>query len=388
MAFRLKGAMLAGAAILYGALVLGNGSDRLSAVSPGIERLVPGPFRSSAAVAAGSYAVAEKDFAAAERHAARGIAASPLNREAIGLLAVSRLMQDKADAADAAFRVSGQLGWRDLPTQLYWYQVGLDSGDDTLVAQRADAVLRTNPDYAEALRLLQPLESTPARRDALIGRLVERPDWLDRYPHPGKDVGDAQLRDRALVLTGLAARHVRLGCDAIADMAGQLVDRGMRDESLALWKAQCGRSQSASGLFDPDFQGLAANRPSPFAWRVYASGDVDVRAANTADGTLATAIANASSFPLPVLRQSVVLAPGSWRVKIAVVDPAAARGKMFVSVGCGADDGRHGNTMGDPAGAGQVITVPDCPRQGFAIWMAPQSDSVTLRRITLERTGS
>ena len=383
MVVRFRNLVLAAGAVLYGYAAMANGADRLSAFTPGIERLVPAPFRGSANAAHAVLALSRKDFPAAEEAAGASIAASPLNRDAVGLLALSRLLQNKADPADAAFRVSGQLGWRDTPTQLYWYAVGIDNGDYTLAAQRIDALLRANPDYPEAPRLIRPLESTPAGRAALVARLRERPEWLGRFARPGDNFTDEQLADRSAVLALLAQQHVVLGCDGVSALATRLVDRGMRSEGVALWKSQCGREQtSGAGLFDPGFGALAARVPSPFAWRTFTSGDVDVQTGIAPDGKPATTLSNSSAFSVIVLQQSVQLAPGAWRAQLQVTDPATARGKIFATIGCGANPGRT-ETTGDIVGAGQTIAATPCDKQFFSIWLRPRVDGVTLRRVTL-----
>lgn len=375
------------AAVLYGAIAGANGIDRLTAASPSLERLVPGPFRSFADAAAAQIALTRKDYQQVETAAARGVAASPMNRDSVGLLASARLLRNQPEKADAAFRVSGQLGWRDLPTQLYWYGVGIDSEDYTLAAQRADAILRSDPEYANAQLVLEPLETDPRGREALIARMIEKPNWLVRYTSADAEASDAALARKAGILKQLSGRGVALGCAMVNRLVFQLVDRGMRAAAIDMWSSHCSRAPAGKLLFDPEFQVLAAERQSPFDWRTFNTGDVDVRSLVQAGGQRVAEASNQSSITVPILAQTVELAPGAYRVRVEASDPGTVRGRLFASINCGASPGALGAMpAGELLAEGQIVSPPPaCRTQLLTLWLKPGSENIGLRRISIER---
>lgn len=374
---------LVAAALLYGGLALASGFDRLSSATPSLERLVPPGFRARADVSVAAQALARKDAATAERHAVAALAASPVSRFAMGALASAWLMQGKDEQADAAFRVSGQLGWRDLATQLYWYSVGIESEDYTLAAQRADAVLRANPEFEESRALLGGLEQSEEGRKALLDRLVERPNWITVYARPRKGASDEDIDRQVELLIGLAQRNVTLGCTGVRAITFWLVDNGRRRQAYDVWSNHCTRAGPMPTLFDPTFQALSGERRSPFDWQAYGTGDVTVRTVNDGPGREGAEIANASAFVVPVLSQRVELAPGTYRVHIEASDRTRGN-QLFATLSCSGSPRRTGLPQSDIAGAGQVLTVPACGDPLFALWARPAGQPVVVRRITLE----
>lgn len=380
MVARKSSLALGALALGYAVLVWANGADRLSAGAIGWQRLVPGPFRAGADVALAEAAIARRDLPLAQNAAARAIAASPMDRRAVGLFALSRLARGDESGADDAFRVSGRLGWRDVPTQLYWYQVGLDSADYTLAAQRADAVLRANPRYAQADLLLAPLESNSKGQDALLARLLERPGWLATYAQPLTNPQRETLARRAAMLGRLAHSGIALGCAAVNGLSQQLVDNGQRALARQVWSDHCSKSPATGILFDPRFRSLSTDRRSPFDWSIASSGDVDVKTAGTAGAELL----NASPFDVPVLAQTVDLAPGRYVAQLDVASPATAGRRLYASLTCGTSPRRSGNAAPGLTGAGQMLEAPTCPVQTFALWLRPGSEPVMIRQVTLE----
>jgi hypothetical protein len=379
--------MLAASAASYGVLALLQGADRLSATVPAISRMVPGPLRASAAVSAAQTALSRKDAVKAEAEASAAIAHAPLDRFAIGALAVARLSQGKEEDADTAFRVSAQLGWRDVPTQLYWYQVGVSSGDWTLASQRMDAILRAHPTFPQAAALLQPMEDDPEGRKALLDRMEQRPGWLETYAIPPKEANAAELARKTTVLAMLGGRGVALRCKSVNDLAFALVDNGMRNQALGLWSSHCSKAGVSSLVFDPQFQALSSERQSPFDWRTRGSGDVEVRTAQQPDGTMAGEVANNGAFTVPVLSQTVQLQPGAYRVRLEVAPPAGVGDKIFATLSCGPVPVRSGGPAEGLTAEGQVLTTPRCESQVLGIWLKGNSGRQVLRRISVARVN-
>lgn len=375
---------LIAAAVAYGALVFGNGADRLTETSQQWGRIVPAPFRAKADVAAAVDALTRHDAAGAQAYGKRAVEASPMDRTAVGVTAYARYLADDADAADAAFRVSGQLGWRDVPTQLYWYQVGLQSNDYQLAAQRADAILRANPEYPGIQALLQPLEASPQGREALLARLVERPGWLGNYAFPAPDAKRDAMLARSAVLGALARRGIALGCKTVSAFAFQLADSGLRGAARGLWSDHCSRQASNAVPDDPQFQRLAPERASPFDWKSYGAGSVGITTAMQPDGQYAAVVSNASAFVSPLVSQFVDLPAGRYRARLTVGDPARARGRIFATLSCGPTPVRSPVPGEGLVDQGQELVSTGCERQLFTLWMKPNPEDVVMRRITIE----
>ncbi|MEO6041111.1 MAG: hypothetical protein ABIP41_04355, partial [Croceibacterium sp.] len=154
----------------FGVLAVGSGLDRLSGQAPGLERLVPGPFRAQAERSAALIAGARGRRAAALDHARKAVAGDPVDPGAAPLLGAALLLQGDAARAEQAFRVSARLGWRDVPTQAYWYEAALEAGEMAPAADRLDALLRAHPGFPGSDALLARIEETPAGRRALERR--------------------------------------------------------------------------------------------------------------------------------------------------------------------------------------------------------------------------
>src|SRR3546814_8811137 len=76
--------------------------------------------------------------------AQRSVRTAPIDPSTTSALGSSLLTLGQLDRAYAAFAVAGTLGWRDVPTQLYWLAQAQAVGDVDVLAQRLDALLRLN----------------------------------------------------------------------------------------------------------------------------------------------------------------------------------------------------------------------------------------------------
>ena len=370
------GPALAGLVLLdYVFAAAGNGLDRLAQHTPGVERLVPAPFRARTALAAASQAFAAQDGPAALRHARQAVHHDPVSGEALGKLGLAHLLNADGARASAAFTVAANTGWRDIPTQLYWYETALGAGNALVAAQRLDAILRTRPQYPEADLLLARLEATPDGRQALARQLAQRPKWLNRFMAPRPGMETQALRHRADVSTRIAALQTRLGCPAVVSLTRKLLDTGLDKEARTVWEQHCGPAGPADGLSDPDFRQLAQlGDAQPFGWRRHPSGDVTIR---IEDGGAMT-VANRDSVSRPLLSQVVHLAPGSYRVKIGVQDKGTSR-TLAAALNC------QGRLDRPSFSANADLVVGDCPKPLFSLWIASRTADTGLLSVRLEK---
>jgi len=370
------------ALLLFAALAVMSGLDRLGAQAPALTRLVPLPLQSNSVRAAAMQAVLRQQPKTALVYARRAVAADPVDPAPAGLLGAAYLMNGRPQQAEAAFRIAARFGWREPATQVYWYQAALQSGDLALAVDRADALLRTHPDLPARDLLLQPLESTAPGRAALIVRMAGKPEWLAGYLQPDAEMDEATFARRSVVLADLANSGTQLGCSAVAPFVTQALARGARGDAERVWTGHCPGATVAGGLADPGFERFGSDEASPFGWQAGASGDVALRVVGKGGGNRALAMRNGGTVSRLVLSQALSLAPGVYRLT-GRVKPNRVAG----SIGCGAPPGLPRLGDGDMASGGQLLRVPACTRLELGLWLRPGGDETELDSIALEKVG-
>ena len=131
----------------YAIAAVGSGLDRIAATRPSMARLVPEPFSARAKISAAGAAFDRRDYALALHLAKEGVVKEPVDNHALGNLGAALAMSGDGRGAERAFTVAAATGWRDLPTQVYWYQRAMQAGDLRVASQRLDAILRVNPQW-------------------------------------------------------------------------------------------------------------------------------------------------------------------------------------------------------------------------------------------------
>jgi hypothetical protein len=225
-------------ALVYAALAIGNGLDRLAFDRPELASAVPAPFAVNALEVLGE-AQLHKAPRAAEPYAEHLVARAPVEPFSTALLGAARYAAGDGTGADQAFRVAGQLGWRIPATQAYWRQAALAAGDFPVAAQRLDALLRRDPELLRDAAALAPFERDARGEAALAVRLAKRPPWLGWYTGEVDPVPADVLARRLPSLMMLGDRGVVLGCDAIAPGVRKLVAAGMTGQAEALARKHC-----------------------------------------------------------------------------------------------------------------------------------------------------
>lgn len=368
------------ALLLFGALAAASGLDRMSRDAPALGRLVPPPLQAQAARSTAALALAREQPGPALAAARRAVRADPVEPASTSLLGTAYLMAGRPAEADAAFRVAARFGWREPPTQVYWYQAALQAGDLPRAVDRADALLRTRPDLPARDRVLEPLESTAAGRAALIVRLAGRPNWLAGYLRLGAELSDDTLDRRSRVLTELAAAGTRLGCETVTPFVTAALTRGARENAEQVWTGHCPGAALTGGLTDGGFERFGRDETSPFGWRANLSGDVMVRGVDKRGGKRAVQLLNRSAVSRLVLRQALALKPGTYRLTAA-----APAGRVAASLGCDGPPPVPSLIDGDPASGGQALSVEACSRLELGLWIRPGAGEVELDSVALER---
>ena len=226
--------------VVYIALVLANGADRIAATNVSKALRFPRALAVESLGLTGERAIADMRYDDALVIAQSAIARAPIEPSNTALLGAAWLGKGDENRAREAFTVAGRLGWRVPLTQAYWMRAALEADDPRIAALRLDALLRQQPVLLREDRVLAPLEATGEGRAALAARLATRPPWLAGYVNDhGEASREAMLR-RAAVLLTLGAAGQRLGCELVRPAAVRLV---VLEEPLVaqqVWRAHCG----------------------------------------------------------------------------------------------------------------------------------------------------
>ncbi len=376
------------ACLAYAGLAFGSGMDRLAATDPVMAARVPAPFASQALRTLGAQAIGQGQAGEVLRLGQAALKDSPTDPQSAALLGAGLLATGNRAAADRAFRVAGQLGWRVPITQNYWMSKALAQGDYTIAALRLDALLRQQPALHRERALLDPMERNPAGRAALIGRMAARPDWVASYTGDVADLpADVMLQRSALLLEAAPAGLI-LGCPAIAPSASRLAALGRFGEGSALWRAHCPAAGTAL-VADGNLAMANLGQPaSAYAWEVIGNSELSLGFIPSPGGsgqrvTLDGTAAHSRVF----LTQLLTLAPGryglSWSAGNAQLQPSS---QVLSSLTCRGQqpswltaelDQRSGRWLA-------VVTVPaDCPAQTLSFGAAAGSLGVWLEQIRI-----
>jgi hypothetical protein len=380
-------ALLSLCVVLYGLLATANGLDRVSRRTPAVEKVVPPGFRAEADRAAASTALLRAQYGPALSYARAAVAHDPVDIDAAALLGSALLVSGQNAAADKAFRVAAKFGWRNAATQGYFYDAALQAGDLRVAADRADALLRTHPSLTNNMRLLEPLETTPAGRAILASHLLQQPPWLGDYLNLPADSSPALVDRRYLVVSQLAERKVSLGCPAATPFANSLVKLGRWDEAKAFWNDNC-PSRRVTGLVgDPSFAAVNADTGSvlPFTWIVRRSGEVAVEP--QAEQGSGLRITNSAPATLMVLTQPVAFPPGLYRLQMRAAAGQPQTGALVATIGCHGDYPYPKALDGGLLGGGQLLRIGQCPQQHLNLWLSGGGSSVSMRSLDIQKVG-
>lgn len=376
---------VAALAALFAIAAVGSGLDRIIAearpASPAAES-VPAWFADASLRRSAAIELSEGRFASAADLARKATLRSPLEPTSTGLLGAARLGTGDPAKADAAFRVSGQLGWRDAVTQTYWMRVALLVGDYPVAAQRLDALLRQQPERTDQADLLAPFESNAAGRAVLSERLAQDPGWTSNYFNPIRSLGKEQLAQRALVATLLGRDHP-LGCGGIGRFVRRLIAEEAVIAAHALWQLHC-PSARGERIADPDLTNLFGNDPSPFGWENHSDGSVNIRRVDSGGGLV---IENTAPFARNFARQMLVLPPGIYRLSWRATEANGEVSRRIEALaGCGSSATIQIDTepVSGTRVSGQLRITDACEGQILTFRITPGGPGLEFGNIRLE----
>lgn len=302
-------------ALAYLALAVPAALDRAGTDRPELAGYVPTWFRHGVL---GAEARQLRDAGipgSALRQAESMVRNDPLGHDSAGLLGVARLARGDAAGADAAFRVSAQVGWREPATQVYWFQTALAAGDYSLAALRFSAVARQWPGAPAVDDMASRLQATGAGEAALVARLASGEPWLPLFVLPGPDERPERLAARSDVLIKAASSGLRLGCERAAALVQVLIAFDPR-RADRLWRSHCRSEGDVALLYDGGFDRTASTgRLTSFAWALPGSGALESAVVADDTGNRRIRAGNGSPTNALVLEQSVLVPPGRYRLQ-------------------------------------------------------------------------
>lgn len=363
--------------LVFAALVLVSGFDRMSEQRPSFARFVPTAFAASSVRRQAADFLAIGNSSLAERAARHAVGADPTDARGLAFLAVALLEQGQLLPAHAAFVQASRLSQREPLSQLYLFEQELAVGSYVRAAARLDAVLRSSADGEVAQTMLAMYELRAGENAAFAARLAGNPRWAEAYLRAeGSD--PRRLREKAVFLSrpdlGLAA----IGCEAVRPLVSELANRNFRREAEAVTRRHCAGEAPAGAIADADFAHFS-DESAVLGWRRYSSGDVRVTKLTGKEARVE--MENRSSVTRLALSQPVALAPGTYILRAKVDGPGGD--SLVASLDCSRPARpRAGRARLDRDG--QRLVAPSCPDAVLGLWLRPASGRVVIDRVEID----
>ena len=373
--------------VAYAVLAVGSAADRLVTEHPDLSARVPAFFASEALRDQGRQLLEAGDANGARLKGEAAVDQEPVDPGSTALLGAARFALGDRTGADRAFTVAGQLGWRVPLTQLYWMGRALEGGDYRVAGLRLDALLRQKPELLKDRRLLDPMESDPRGRTAMVVRMLARPNWLKPYADNVYDISPQAIKYRAMVLQELARRGLTVGCSQIAPATSRLLDTGAVGGAAELWRDHC--PDAGPGLVSDGHFAHASLAPgtSPFAWTTTGDSEISLAFVPAASGQRLV-IEGAARRDRVLLSQLLVLSPGSyvlsWRAETSSGTPTD---QVKAAIGCAQQtkDWLPASFDGQKRLWIAPVTISaDCAAHWLNFGVAADSGSVWLEQVALQ----
>jgi hypothetical protein len=296
---------------------------------------------------------------------AEAIIADPASATPISLLGGTLVNMSRPAEALRAFTVAAARGWRDPATQLYWLAVAIQTRDNSVAAQRLDALLRTGTASQQTAPLLAQMEATSSGRAALAQRMALNPQWAVDATTTIANLHGPALRRRLALLTLARAAGYRPNCAWMRAPTSIIFDRGDFADAADAWHGLCGSGDQVSLLVDGGFEQAAIGRDRvPFDWIFFLSGEAEVQlvARPGAPRGSGQMLSIRSSSVQNVAAQNLVLPAGEYRLTMRAAPGLRVRIDCLVPSG---DTPAQGFVLLSDAATTHVFTVPrlDCGAQ-------------------------
>lgn len=278
-----------------------------------------------------STALAKGNTRQARHHAIAAITAAPLDQPAVTVAALTTA----PDIAQALGNQSAALGWRDPVTQLLLARGAEAEGAWDHFAQRIDAYARLQPDMRQSGSFLDRVMHVPAAREAMARRLVLAPDWRTAYFLTLDPTMPNAAADRVALLRRIVANGGQLSDSDVRENVRRLIGVNAWHAARTIWH-DAGRN--ADLLNDLRFERVEVEADTvPFEWAV---GD-DIRGFATREetpaGRPALHVQHDGTGAKSLLKQTLVLAPGTYRFDVVYAAAPPREGATW-QIRCGERD--------------------------------------------------
>jgi O-antigen ligase len=274
------------------------------------------------------------DWSGSAAAAKTALELAPMNAAAVRALGLAEAAAGRWDDAGRLLLLGGQLGWRDVPTQLWLIQRSLELGDPVVAVQRADGLLRQDQQTGLLFGQLRHLLGDAVARAAVAKTLAQRPPW--RHAFLVSFAGDGQVRgeDVADLYRQLAAEGGATDTAESAPLLDRLWRAGRYSDVRAVWRAAGGAGLVVDGGFErsaSDLRGIG-----PFTWQ--AAGllgtRVGIETPEPAWQGKALSVESRGMAAGPAARQRLVLAPGPYVLRFALKDSGSALTRPSWVIAC------------------------------------------------------
>ncbi|WP_435202018.1 hypothetical protein [Qipengyuania sp. 902] len=368
--------------VLFVALVLLSGFDRVSETRQSFARFVPASLQVGAAKRSAAAKLSEGNAETAARFARLAVAHDPLDPRGLSFLGVAATLQGEGPRADAIFSVTERISRREPMAQIHFFERELASGDYTGAAGRLDAVLRAGKENAVTQAMLSLLERSAEGRSALALRLSDSPRWADAYLRRS-GAPTADLRARAQILGRADGGIAVLGCEATLPMIVELARRNFRSDAEAIATRHCPEADPGGVLADAEFENFGSEGPAAaIGWRRYRTGDLRVTRLSGDEARIE--IENRSSVTRLVISQPLAVDAGSYLVKTKVDGPGGQR--VLATIDCMTPSRPRASRQRIDR-EGQRVRAPDCDDAILSLWLRPGGGRVVIDRVELERVS-
>jgi len=304
--------------------------------------------RLAAAIANRSSTARSVGLSSTRAVAIRALAEGPLHWAALRDLGIAEDMAGNKVPARSVMARAALRGFRDVPTQAWWFQQAIVAGDALAGLPRLDALLRSEPDLEPRLFPIIPaLLTRPAVGSALSARLSANPPWRDAVLSDLAAKGPDTAAVGGLFLD-LRSRSASPDDHEFGVLLTRIAAAGRYDDARALWKGLVGLtpSQAAAAPYDGAFRG-APGMP-PFNWHIYPleSGAAQMEAM-PGTGFALTMSYPASAKPT-IAEQLLMLTPGAYHLagRWRVTGAAPGAGVSW-TLNCAADGAAVGEWRHD-----------------------------------------
>jgi hypothetical protein len=253
----------------------------------------------------------------AAKLARQAIALSPLTPGAVRTLGILASRERDEMGADRWMSLSGALGWRDPPTQIWLADRLLSNGSYDQALQRIDALLRLGMPWPQLFPVLNQLMMIPAARKPLVSYLATMPPWRSALLRNLAGVQMQELPAHVLIIDMLHTTSAPATRAEIQPLIDRLMAIGMQRDAQALWtRAIADRALMVpGGLYDGGLRAVVFGGPQfPFEW-VVAQAARDLVSAKPGRGIN---VSQAEDQPQRLIYQQPLLVPGHYVISAAI----------------------------------------------------------------------